>query len=105
METHNLKRHIDDDGILRIEIPVGARNTDVEIVVIVQAVSGRLNKSKSSRHERANEPWTREEEDQLLNMHYQHVPPAVMALKLKRSGRAVQARLRKHDIYIDLEES
>ena len=38
METHTIKRHVGDDGILKIELPVGVCNTDVEVVVVIQPV-------------------------------------------------------------------
>lgn len=106
MKTYKLKQRVNDDGVLRLELPVGVQNADVEVVVIVQRVSGRASHVKFwSKHERGYEPWTDEEEHELLVMHYKRIPPDVIARTLKRSERAIQARLRKNGIYIDIKES
>lgn len=92
METHALKRHVGEDGILRIEIPVGVYNVDVEVVIVVQL---EAKKSKSSKHERANESWSDEEEQRVLKMYQSGAPIVAIAGKLKRSHGAIRSRLRK----------
>ncbi len=39
METIKVKTHVGNDGILKLELPVGFSNSDLEIVVVVQSTS------------------------------------------------------------------
>ncbi|MBC8097954.1 MAG: hypothetical protein H7Y11_00800 [Armatimonadetes bacterium] len=36
METKHLKGHIDSDGILRLEVPIGIPDQDIEVIVVFQ---------------------------------------------------------------------
>ena len=36
MEMIKLKTHVGHDGILKLELPVGVMNTDLEVVVVMQ---------------------------------------------------------------------
>jgi hypothetical protein len=38
MEAIKVKAHVGDDGILKLELPVGVSNSDLEVVVVVQSV-------------------------------------------------------------------
>ncbi len=38
MESIKLQTHVGQDGILNLRIPVGVRQTDVEVVVVLQKV-------------------------------------------------------------------
>jgi hypothetical protein len=35
VETTKLKAHIGSDGILKLEMPVGVRDTDIDVVVVL----------------------------------------------------------------------
>ena len=36
METIKVKTHVGSDGILKLEVPVGVSNSDLEVVVVLQ---------------------------------------------------------------------
>jgi hypothetical protein len=36
MEIVRLKAHVDDDGILKLEVPIGTPARDIEVVLIVE---------------------------------------------------------------------
>lgn len=36
METIKLKTHVGSDGILKLEVPVGVSNSDLEVLVVLQ---------------------------------------------------------------------
>ena len=36
MESIKLKAHVGDDGMLKLEIPVGVSNRDLEVVIVFQ---------------------------------------------------------------------
>lgn len=38
MHGIKVRSHVGSDGILQLEIPIGLRNTDLEVMVIVQPV-------------------------------------------------------------------
>ena len=38
MKTLTLKSHVGEDGILRIDVPIGLQNQRLEIVLVVQAL-------------------------------------------------------------------
>lgn len=40
MQTISLQGKVSDDGMLRLEVPIGARGEDVEVVVVVQQKNG-----------------------------------------------------------------
>jgi hypothetical protein len=39
MQSIKLQAHVGSDGILKLEVPVGMLNTDLEVLVVVQAVT------------------------------------------------------------------
>ena len=39
MQSIQLKAHIDSDGILKVQMPLETKNTDLEIMVIFQPLS------------------------------------------------------------------
>ena len=38
MESIKFKSHVGDDGVLQIQVPVGLRNEDLEVMVIFQSL-------------------------------------------------------------------
>ena len=38
MQSIKLKSHVGEDGVLQLQLPVGVKNTDLEIIVVFQAV-------------------------------------------------------------------
>jgi hypothetical protein len=47
MESIKVRRHVGQDGILHLEIPVGIRERDVEVMVIYQSVSSSMASARS----------------------------------------------------------
>jgi hypothetical protein len=45
MESIKLKSHVGDDGILQIQVPVGFKNEDLEVMVIFQRLKSRNSNS------------------------------------------------------------
>ncbi len=43
METIKVKTHVGNDGILKLQLPVGFSNSDLEIVVVVQSTPVQPN--------------------------------------------------------------
>jgi hypothetical protein len=43
METIKVKTHVGSDGILKLELPVGFPNTELEVVVVVQSAPAQSN--------------------------------------------------------------
>ena len=41
MESIKLKSHVGDDGVLQIQVPVGFKNEDLEVMVIFQRLKSR----------------------------------------------------------------
>lgn len=41
MESIKLKSHVGDDGVLKIQVPVGFKNEDLEVMVIFQPLKSR----------------------------------------------------------------
>lgn len=41
MKTYQLRSHVKDDGLLRIEVPIGTSNRDVEVLVVVTPTETR----------------------------------------------------------------
>lgn len=39
MQTVKLRSHVGEDGVLRLNVPIGLNNTDLEVVVVVQPVT------------------------------------------------------------------
>jgi hypothetical protein len=44
MQTVKLRSHVGEDGVLRLNVPIGLNNTDLEVIVVVQPVT-RLKRS------------------------------------------------------------
>jgi hypothetical protein len=40
METLKLKAHVGEDGVLKLEVPTGQRNREVEVLVVMQPLNG-----------------------------------------------------------------
>lgn len=40
METLKLKAHVGDDGLLKLEVPTGQRNREIEVLVVMQPLNG-----------------------------------------------------------------
>ena len=38
METLKLRTHVGSDGVLKLEVPTGMNNRDIDVVVVMQAV-------------------------------------------------------------------
>jgi hypothetical protein len=47
MESIKLKSHVGDDGVLQIQIPVGFKNEDLEVMVIFQPLKSRDSNSET----------------------------------------------------------
>lgn len=43
MESIRLKAHVDTDGILRLEFPVSVKDTDLEVIVVMQPAETLLD--------------------------------------------------------------
>lgn len=39
MKTVTLRSHVGEDGVLRLEVPIGIANADLEVVLVVQPTS------------------------------------------------------------------
>lgn len=39
MQTVKLRSHVGEDGVLRLNVPIGLNNTDLEVIVVVQPVT------------------------------------------------------------------
>ena len=48
MQTIQLTAQVDDDGVLRVQLPDGLKNTTVEATIVFTATSDRSNSSSSS---------------------------------------------------------
>lgn len=95
MNIHTLKRRTDKDGILRIEVPIGVTDTDVEIVVVIQPLSISQAQNASEKPPRANEPWLAQEEQQLLELYHSGETISAIAREHQRTEGAIRSRLRK----------
>lgn len=47
MESIKVRRHIGQDGILHLDIPVGIRERDVKVIVIYQSVPSSTTSARS----------------------------------------------------------
>jgi hypothetical protein len=47
MKSIKLKSHVGDDGVLQIQIPVGFKNEDLEVMVIFQPLKSRDSSSST----------------------------------------------------------
>ncbi len=65
----------------------------------------RIRKIKKESKE-AYKDWSREDDDELINLFFDGMPVGEMAIKLKRTKGAVRARIRKMElIHIKKKES
>lgn len=100
METYTLKRKIGSDGMLRVELPIGISDVEVDVVIVVNQVQKASSNQTSlekikAKHPRAYEPWTEEEEQQLLDLMQAGYTEGEIAKKLERRTGAVFSRIRK----------
>lgn len=49
MQTVKLRSHVGEDGVLRLNVPIGLNNTDLEVVVVVQPVTTPKRNHQDSR--------------------------------------------------------
>lgn len=49
MQTVKLRSHVGEDGILRLNVPIGLNNTDLEVIVVVQPVTMPKRSHQESR--------------------------------------------------------
>ncbi len=104
METYKFKLRVAEDGILKIEFPSGLKNTDVEVLVVVQPqtmpsspkIDNTMDRIRR-QHARAYEPWTEAEERQLIELRHAGHTLQQLADALKRQPSAIRSRLDKID--------
>lgn len=48
MESIKLNSHVGEDGVLQLQIPVSMKNTDLEVMVIIQPASSNSTVPKAS---------------------------------------------------------
>jgi hypothetical protein len=53
METIKLKTHVGDDGLLKLELPTGVTNRELEVLVIMQT----LDEERIEESQREREDW------------------------------------------------
>jgi DNA-binding NarL/FixJ family response regulator len=97
METHTFMRHIGDDGILKVELPVGVRNTTVEVVIVVQPIIQSISRMQRAKQQyaRAYQPWTSGEEQEMMQMYRAGLKAKAIAEKLQRQPGAIRSRIEK----------
>jgi DNA-binding NarL/FixJ family response regulator len=97
METYRYTARAGEDGTLIIKIPGHVPNGDVEVVVVVQPIRDPVQAPKKvyDKPPRAGEPWTEEEEQQVLSLRSQGKSPREIALILGRKPGAIESRLVK----------
>lgn len=49
MQTVKLPSHVGEDGVLRLNVPIGLNNTDLEVIVVVQPVTTPKRSHQESR--------------------------------------------------------
>jgi len=47
MQTIKLKSHVGEDGVLQLQLPIGIKNTDLEVIVVFQAVKADSKPSEA----------------------------------------------------------
>ena len=62
-----------------------------------QADFDKIRKIKKENKE-AYKDWSREDDDELINLFFDNIPVGEMALKLKRTKGAVRSRIRKMEL-------
>jgi|SRR5690606_24705062 len=108
MDIYRFKSYADEDGLLNLRVPLNAGTGEVEVVVIVHPVEppkGQKPKQRGAVPDyvakaretspRAFEPWTEEEERQLMEMYHAEMDIQVIAQTLGRRPRAIEARVLK----------
>ncbi len=107
LETFTLVRKVGKDGVLKIELPVGVSDAEVEVVIVVnqaqtlsaakrneQLAVGELEIIRQ-KHPRAYEPWSRGEEERLLRLYSVGQGVKHISRILERQPGAIRSRLRK----------
>jgi hypothetical protein len=46
MQSIKLKSHVGEDGVLQLQLPIGIKNTDLEVIVVFQHSKQTLNHQK-----------------------------------------------------------
>lgn len=107
LDTFTLVRKVGKDGILKVELPVGVSDAEVEVVIVVNRVqrapSVRVNGQLAvgeleiirQKHPRAYEPWSRGEEERLLRLYSVDQSVKQISRILERQPGAIRSRLRK----------
>lgn len=108
VDIYRFKSCADDDGILTLRVPLNAGTAEVEVVIIVHPLEqqkGQTPKQRGAVPEyvakaretspRAFEPWTEDEERQLMEMYHAETDIRVIAQTLGRRPRAIEARVLK----------
>jgi len=55
-------------------------------------------KKIKKEHKEAYKPWTRKDDDEMINLFFDGVSVGDMAIKLKRTKGAIRARIRKMEL-------
>jgi hypothetical protein len=96
MDTYRFKCRVGDDGILNLKVPVNVENGEVEVLVVVQPLESKPFPQKPGQEPpRAYEPWTEDEERQLMELYHAETDTRIIAEKLGRRPRAIEARVLK----------
>ncbi len=51
MQTIKLKSHVGEDGVLQLQLPVGVKNTDLEVIVVFQPLKADFKPSEAKTPE------------------------------------------------------
>jgi len=51
MQTIKLKSHVGEDGVLQLQLPIGIKNTDLEVIVIFQPLKADSKPSEAKTPE------------------------------------------------------
>src|SRR5690606_42102409 len=104
MDIYRFEGYADEDVLLELRVPLNAGTGEVEVVVIVHpveppkgqkpkqrgAVPDYVSKARETSP-RAFEPWTEEEERQLMEMYHAEMESQVMSQNLVSSPRAMES--------------
>lgn len=55
-------------------------------------------KKIKKEHKEAFKPWSRNDDDELINLFFDGIPVGEIAIKLKRTKGAIRARIRKMEL-------
>ena len=105
METYKVRLRVAGDGILKIELPVGIADKDVEVLIVVQPLEAQspptdivhepaMHRAKR-KHPRAYASWGGDEESQLMQLFHAGKSVSTIATKLQRQPGAIRSRIRK----------